>query len=216
MTMFNLTSFFNDKENKYLAIGLVAAGIIAGGWYGYAWYKKNLEQKAQKDFSAAVQDYYKMLGSGAKASSWEDFEKGLAIFADKHSSSVLAPYFLAYQADAYINQGKVKEGLDTLDKALSKMQKDLPVYYMYATKKALIKLDSSDVAMRQEGLKELDALSQDKENPTQDMALFYLGNNALRMGNDSEAEKFWKQLINCAGSKSVWTQRAKEMLQDGI
>jgi len=212
MMLSKTASFGKKYQNSIITLAVVIClGVM--GWFGYSWYKKNGEQKAHRAFVESVQDYTTMEKSPQEESAWHDIEQALAQRAQEHKSSVLAPYFLMYQADALIKEGKREQAIEVMNNGLAKISKKLPLYYLYALKKSLVKIDSAQEIVRNEGLQELDELSANSENPLQDMALYYKGYNAFAAGDIARAQQTWVQLFAPVHKDSLWAQLAQARLQ---
>lgn len=208
MTLSNQIYSLYTKYTRAITIFVSCAIFALVGWYGYRWYKTKLEYTAQRDFSESAQDFYKLFASQKSAKAWNDVEQGLAFRAEQNKNSTLAPYFLVYQADALLQEGKSAEALALLNRAITQLEKTSPIYYLYRIKRALIKLDAEQEAIRMEGVAELDVLSQDKDNQYQDMAGYYRGYYAWNTGNKNEAKQIWSQLSRFAAQGSPWAQLA--------
>jgi hypothetical protein len=215
--MENVMMLSNTLLNKKYQTALVVVGIAAGlgavGWFGYSWYRVRVEQQAHKAFVESVNDYTAMEKSTQEQPAWHDIGQALANRAQEHKNSVLAPYFLLYQADALLHEGKRENSIEIMNTALEKISKNLPLYYLYALKRALVKIDSNQELLHNEGLKELDELSTNSENPLQDMALYYKGYNAFAAGDAAQAQQVWVQLFAPAYKESLWAQLAQARLQ---
>lgn len=209
------------QRNINAAAGaLILAGALAAGWYGYGWYKRSKEQAAYKDLAESIDGYDKVRsGMGQAEEKWTDIERGFREGAQRNSSSTLQPYFLLYQAEALIEQGKQQEAIALMDKAIPLISKSNPLYYAYAIKRALMKTDASDEATKSQGRKELSGLAQDAQNPLQDMARYYAGLDALEQGDHTAAEGFLKNIqagTTGAGlhEGNVWYSLAQEALRE--
>lgn len=202
-------NIWTHKRIQYGAGLLALAGLFGAAWTGYAWYKRSQEQAAYKDLAQSIDGYVKVRAGARGSQNWVDVEKGFQAGAQRNASSNLQPYFLIYQADALAEQGKQKEAATLLDQALTKLDRSNPVYYLYAIKNALIKIDSSDAALEKKGREELSTLVQDKQNPLQDMARYYLGLDALSQGDTANAEKFLRQV---GQESTVWYKLAQDTL----
>jgi hypothetical protein len=203
--------------HKNLLIGaLVVLTCSALSFTVYKMHINSREQAAQKTFSECLEEYYKMVG-GAKIEQWQEIERAFAVGYERHKSANLAPYFLAFQAEALVQQKKQTEALVLMDKLLAALSKSSPLYSNYATKRALMKLDLADEAQQKVGLEELTLLAHDKHNNAKDVALFYLGHYFWSNNDVVAAKKEWTELaaINGKDSKypSVWAQMADMKLQ---
>lgn len=196
-----------SKYTNWAIIFLVLAGILGASWFGYSWYVRRYEQVAHKDLAESIDEYHRKLYLSIGQQEWQDIEVAFATGASRHKSSKLYPYFLAYQADALIHQAKYTEAIEVMNKMLKSLSSKQPLYYLYAIKRALMKIDAGDV-MQKEGLAELEQLAQNTENPFQEMALYRLGLAQLHQGDRSQADKTWKLLLSKAQPTSGWYQLA--------
>lgn len=215
------TMIFGDSSsvNAYkrsISYGLIGLGIIAGasaGYVGYRWHVVNRERDAQKAFAESLQLYRTAF---EKPELWSEvalaFEQGRM----QHASSLLAPYFRAYQADALSYQNKTEEALTAVQDAVASLSTSSPLYYLYATKQALMKMDSAQKELAQAGLQELEALSQNSSNKQRDMALYYLGAYHQAHNNAAQARQVWQDLVtgfaSQAEASSPWAALAQEQL----
>lgn len=202
---------WTQKRVNTAAIILVCLGLAGAVWYGYTWYRRSKEQKAYKDLAESIDGYTKVRHSGGKAEKWADVERGFQTGAQRNSSSKLHPYFLAFQADALIEQGKLNEALALMNKAVNALSRTNPLYFLYALKRALMSIDSSDEATKKEGRQELASLAKDPANPMQDMARYYAGLESLGHGDKTEAQNFFKEI---ADQQSSWYLLAQDKLRE--
>jgi len=151
--------FVRNKKAGKLAkdtiIMAVLLGVAVGGFYLYKYYTHSKEATAQKVLSECLEEYERAAGG---MGSWYDVEVALEMGYEQNSGSNLAPYFLAYKADAMLEQDKKKEALEVMKEALEKMLPTDDLYGVYNLKFALIKLDSD--TEKQEGLALLQEIAQ--------------------------------------------------------
>lgn len=197
-------------SNYFIALAALAA-LGAGGWFGYRLYVDKYEQSAYKDLAENIEGFQKAVSSGNSAR-YLDVERAFAIAGDRHKKSKLYPYFLAYKADILGIEGKQKEAIETMNALLSSIDKKQPLYYLYAIKSALMKLDSSDEAVKNEGRTTLMQLAEDNQNPVRDMALYYRGLEAWQKGDVAEGKKFWNQIVMQGKKDSPWYRLAAEKM----
>lgn len=165
--------YITQKQLYAGATVLIAAALAGATWYGYTWYKNNLEHTAYKDLAESIDGFIKTRDNAEGPSKWVDVERGFAAGAARNTSSKLHPYFLVYEADALHEQGKQKEAIVLMDKAVHALARTNPLYYLYALKSALMKIDTSDEALQKQGRQELSTLAQDAANPLQEKARSY-------------------------------------------
>ncbi len=203
-----------NEKRLYAGIGLLLVGSIIGvGYLGYSWYKKNKEQAAYKDLSESIEGYIKASTtavSSQKAFSpqWTDVLRAFNVGAEIHSSSSLYPYFLAYQADVLLQQGKNAEAAQIMDAAVTRLDRTHPLYYLYALKGALMKTDSQDASTAQAGREALEKLANDNANLLQDRAQYYSALDAYYRGDGAAAQRRFQQIIARGNADSPWHQKA--------
>lgn len=207
-------AFKNSKWMMY--VGLVAAIFLTFFILrsGYHWHTNRVNAAAQQAFSSAMEHFSKAQSS--KTDMWADVAAEFKMGYEQHSSSSLAPYFLAYQAQALLQQGNRHEAITVLETAIKDMSSSSPLFSIYKTQKALIKLDSEDGHMREHGLQELIALSQDTKNQHRDEALYYLGLHYMNSGNIAQAQIEWRTLVQAfparGQSASIYADLAQSRL----
>ncbi len=182
-----------------------ALGLIgAVGYYGHSYLSSSREQQAYKAFSESHDFFEQALASD----DGKDKEKTLKLWKDvalafqtgytQNKKSTLAPYFLAFQAEALIHQGELNQAVDVMNQMLGSLKKDSPFFGLYAAKRALMKLDMPDDAANKAGLEELLALANEEVNPHRDMALYYLGEYYWVNNEREKAHISWRYLANVA------------------
>jgi hypothetical protein len=208
-------TLFSDKNIYYGSVVAALFGLAAAGWYGYTWYKRGQERAAYKSLAETVEGYTKFVG-GYNPEKLADSERAFRAGAQAHSSSGLYPFFLFFQADTLIEQDKLKEAVGLLDTALSKMSAKQPLYYEYALKRALVKIDVDDASLQKQGRDELETLMRDGANPSQDMALYYGALDAQARGDKITAAKRFEEIVAHGKTKSYWHQLAETQLKSGV
>lgn len=177
---FDIKGYFAQKQIRYaLIIGSVVV-LGAAGFYTYKWYRKGVQQAAQKAFSEAMETYNQALSleyagesvsSKEKETIWDEVEIAFKTGYNQNKRSTLAPFFLVYESEALLRQGKIDQSYDILSQAVNQMSKKSPYYYLYSIKQALFEIDKKD---QQKGVARLNELIQDKNNVFKDMAAYYL------------------------------------------
>jgi len=206
----------NKQNSKYLNYVLalaIAGSVVWGGYKLYNYYIHSREASAQKVLNECVAELNKAKGG---MGSWYDVEVAFDMAHQQNSGSQLAPFFLAFKAEAEYNQGKVKEAIATLSKSLDNMGQTSDFFGLYNVKRALMKLDAKDDALQQQGLQELQAASQ-KNDSGQGVALFHLGSYYWDKNDFAKAKEPWKKLVALYdekdGTLSQYAQLAKERLK---
>lgn len=216
-------SFFNvvmhrsatSSRSVYKKIALYAVlGICValGSYYGYRWYVVQREKAAQKVFAECVLKYRM---AGEDATLWPEVQAMFTHGYTAHRSSNLAPYFLVYQADSMMQQGKFEDAVEHMRRAVVSMPSHAPVYHLYKTKYALMRFDLA--GQEQEALSDLQALAYDTHNIYRDMALYYLGLYHWTHDNMQEAHHIWDDLLavdSDRSSQSGWAALVHEKRAD--
>ena len=205
-----------DTRVRYAGIALVVLGLLGGGWLGYGWYRSSVERTAFKDLAESIDSYTKTSGyMTVGEDQLSDSERAFKAGAEAHSGSVLYPFFLAFEADALIRLGKKAEAAVQLDKAVKAMDRSHSLYYLYALKAALVKIDTQDASLEKEGRAELGTLASDKANPLQDMALYYSALEDDTQDEQSRAAAKYQEIIAHGKIDSYWYQLADDKLKAG-
>lgn len=194
---------------------LTIAAIAATGvllWYGYNWHFLKKQADAQYALMGCLQQFDRM--EKEKNPDWSVLQKVCTKTFDEHARSNAAPYLLALEADILIRQNKKEEALDKMNKAVGALSTSSPVYYLYKTKTALMKLDNE--SFKEEGLKELESLANDIHNKNRDEALYYLGLYYWTAQESKKAQEIWKPLMDMAyegDGGSVFAARVQEKMK---
>lgn len=197
-------------NNLYVRVAGIVCGItlIAGlGVWGYRWHRTGREQKAQEAFSSCVREFER---AEQDQNLWGNAELVFRLGYEQNKSSSLAPYFLAFQAEALLHIDKRAEALSCMAKAVAALSTSSPVYNAYATKLALMKMDAPEPETQQQGLSELTKLAQNTNNNSRDMALYYLGLYYWTSDDLVKARETWNDLLPFAEGEfaSPWARLA--------
>jgi len=205
-----------ERKQQLVRCASIGAGvlvIILGIFFGWRMYVSYREESAHAAFAQQL-DLYNQAKAGKNT--WANVEMAFKVAHSQHSGSYLAPYFLAFQADALVQQQKTTEALMVMNTMLDALPHSSPFYGLYAGKRALIKLDSNEQTVQQEGLQELTALAQDVHNVHNDMAQFYLASYNWSKNNVDQARQLWQSLADAnkqAAIASPWATMAADKLE---
>lgn len=177
---------------KEIIIGVGVACAAGVGIYGYMMYRISQEEQAQVVFVNCMDELKRAY---EKPDSWPTAELASVTAYRQHSSSSLAPYFLALEVQALVAQGKLSEAITSLERVIGMLSTHSPFYSLYTLQLALMKLDSSDEAVHQEGLKAVEKIALDQKNKNRDQALYYLGEYYASQNNQERAKEFFHQLV---------------------
>ena len=197
-----------DKRTYYGAVIFAVVVLLTGGWFGYRWYQVGKERAAYRELAESIDSYARVTTLADANEQLMDSDRAFLAGAEAHRSSVLYPFFLAFQADTLIRLGKINEAATQLDKAVKAMDQQHPLYYLYALKAALVKIDTKDATLEKEGRAELGRLASNEVNPLQDMALYYSGLDADTRGEQALAATQYKALLAHGKTDSYWYQLA--------
>ncbi len=207
-----------DRTQQIIGLAIIVfIGMSIGGYFVYHQYVANRERQAHVRFSDSLEILLQSEAAG-KNPERKKYQQGLQEEAelafqagyDQHSSSYLAPYFIAMQASALIKQGKQDEARELYQKALASMPSRSPLRNLFATEIALLQIDNE--ASHETGLKALQSLAADSANKYQDFAQYYLGQFYWSQGKMQEAKTIWLKLIEeqkqYGEAASPWAQLA--------
>lgn len=199
-----------------LVVGTLIIFVVIGLWWAYSKYAGRNEQQAQKTLASCIELYEQAAGASATATPWPTVETACKRAHEEYASSVLAPFFLSYQAEALIKQNKIDEAITVMNQMVSSLSKNSPLYYIYATKLALLQTDASDSAVHSQGLKRLEELAADNNNAQRDEALYYLGLYNWQHNDMVKAKDAWQKLaelpVKSQEQASPWMQLVSERL----
>jgi len=227
------TTFFSDLYHAIVGEGLpaarkkfaywkqlsIACGIVivlAAGFISYRWYAVHREKAAQKIFAECL-DQQERAESGDGAITWAMVVDMWKSGYEQHKNSNLAPYFLAYAADASVKDGKVQEALQLFQSACAQMSRTSPLYSLYSVKLALMEGAIND--NKQGMIEQLQRLADDTANKQRDQALYYLGLYYWTVNDLNNAAEVWQQLIEFSrqsDSPSPWAQLIEDKYQQLI
>lgn len=203
------------KYRTYFIIGCaVLAAVVAGGSY--------LMMSRSHREEAATLALEETLAEFSRAQSnpelWQEVEDAAKAGYRQYKKTSIAPYFLALQVEALLNQGNVQEALKIIEDMNKQLSSSSPLYYLYMIKQARMKLDSQDDVIRNEGLAQLESLAYDKNNKQQDEALYYFGLYYFAHNELDKTRQIWKTLIEMQQPHqetiSLWAQAAEKKLQE--
>lgn len=210
----HIKQVINRNAKSLIATGVLTA-ILLGGYYYVRVYRVEQDARAHATLTEVLAEVTR---ASTKPDAWQDVEIAARTGYRQHSGSSLAPYFLAIEADALAQQGKVVEGRDQLAAVVGSLSKDAPLTSLYALKLARMQLNAEDQAVRSQGLASLQTLAQDTKSVVHDEALFRLGKAFAQEKNGEQARQSFQQLIDTykeskdAAGQSVWAALAQEQI----
>lgn len=219
--MFNANLKDTINDNKYMPylmamILFMGSGIL--GWWGYKFYVNKVEQSAFKDLAESIEAFNKFLAANEKQTAagiedrLDDLERAFVFGAQKYGKSKLAPFFYLYKADSLIQKGDFNAALDALNSAINKIEKDNPFYYLLLSKKALLQSDNE--LSKEQGIKELNDLALDANNPFASMAGYYLGLDYYHSDNSAKAKEIWQRTLDRSNKECSWCELIRTKLEN--
>lgn len=205
---------FTDKNLKWLIASGVIVVALMGGWYYVNVYQVQEDARAHATLSEVLTEVTR---ATSKPEVWQDVEIAARTGYRQHKGSSLAPYFIAIQADALLQQGNTQEGILKLSEAVNSLSKDAPLAHLYQLKLARLQLADTDT--QSQGLAVLQKLSQAEDSLVQDEALYQLGIYYAQQQDSSQARATLQKLVDAhkdadnALGQSVWVPLAQDQLE---
>lgn len=209
----------SNKHAARIAMGVGLAFLLISAFMGYRWYATSRAQAAQKHFADCVQEYNKAAQTGSQ--SWAMIAKIFELGVQDYGSTAMAPYFLAYQADALVHDNRLAEAASIMRRAVSGLSKSSDVYGLYALKSALMDIDVAEQegVASEKAVQALEALARNTKNKQRDAALYYLGRYYMDMGDTVRAQETLQALLNLSEqgdattSTSPWAREAEKLIE---
>ena len=205
------------KAKAYQQI-LVAAGvgaiILGSVIFGYSYYKNKVRAAAYKDFMSAIQSYDGVIKNKNVSSSypsvkqfesendkWTQTEQLFRQGYLNYKNTELAPAFLAFQAEALLNLGKVDDAIKILKDVVNQVKSE-EIKDSYKVKIALISMDKKDEKVQREALNELIAIANNDGSVANEVALYQVGSYFWNQKKYNEAKDYWQRLLVKTTAKS--------------
>lgn len=205
------------KAKAYQQI-LVAAGVgaivLGSVIFGYSYYKNKVRAAAYKDFMSAIQSYDGVIKNKNVSSSypsvkqfesendkWTQTEQLFRQGYLNYKNTELAPAFLAFQAEALLNLGKVDDAIKILKDVVNQVKSE-EIKDSYKVKIALISMDKKDEKVQREALNELIAIANNDGSVANEVALYQVGSYFWNQKKYNEAKDYWQRLLVKTTAKS--------------
>jgi predicted negative regulator of RcsB-dependent stress response len=202
------------NSKSFMAAGVIAA-VLIGGYYYVRVYRVEQDARAHATLTEVLAEVTR---AATKPDAWQDVEIAARTAYRQHTSSDIAPYFLAIEADALIEQGKLVEGTELLKKAVSSMPAKAPLTDLYALKLARLELSAQEESARKDGIAALEKLAANDKSLVHDEAMFRLGKAYAQELRADDAKKTFEQLVATykeskePAAQSVWAGLAQEQI----
>jgi hypothetical protein len=234
-SLFDQVSSIVAPYKKMIALLLAMTAVSGFGTWWYVGRKNSINQGAHeallklewysnKKVASPDADDKKSDSSEfkSKEEKWATLKSAATLAYDKFSSSNLAPFFLAYSAQAMGEQGNKKEATSTLENAVGKMSsgdlKDL-----YQVKLSILKIDSGADDVAAAGLQALQDVASQSGSGAQALALYRLGEYFWTQKKFDDVKNYWGQLMLNYGEPaesqigtlepSVWAEKARSRFE---
>lgn len=199
-----------DTRYVLVASGLFIVALV--GYFGYRWYERSYNERAQEAI-ATVLDLYEKAGRDEHSSAvLTEAQRVCELKLAEFSSAAIAPYLRALYADILLQRGETDKATATLAEAVKLMNKNVPVYWLYATKLALMQCDATDQKVRATGEATLKEISENMQTEARLMAQYYRGLAAFNAGKIADARQLWQKLMTSTGGYSPWAKLAEAKL----
>lgn len=211
-----------DKSTLATFIFAVIGTFVIGGYFLHGWYSARVQRQAQFAFTQSLEIYQQALAKDLTATEekkdndWDESDLAFKTAYDQHNHSKITPFFLVYRAQSLAKEGEIEKSINILDDAISKFYNDKHFLNLFKITKSLILFNGS-TDDKKLALELLDKLANDKDNPLQDMALYYLGEYYFIENNTIKAKEAFQKATelefkNDLNLTSPWVEKSKEKL----
>lgn len=211
-----------DKSTLATFIFTVIGAFVIGGYFLHGWYSARVQRQAQFAFTQSLEIYQQALAKDLTATEekkdndWDESDLAFKTAYDQNKHSKISPFYLVYRAQSLAQEGEIEKSINILNDAISKFSNDKHFLNLFKITKSLILFNGS-IDDKKSAVENLDKLANDKENPLQDMALYYLGEYySSENDNEKAKEAFTKaselEFKNDLNLTSPWVEKSKEKL----
>jgi hypothetical protein len=169
------------KDRRVQFVGIILGTFVVAVfiWWGYSSYRESVNERAQQSLAIQLEAFERTRDDqNANAQAWAVIANMFERSYKEHASSDLAPFFMVFQAEALLRSGDRPQAIVLLDTAVRAMGKKAPLYWLYATKLGVVRLDSDQNDVHEQGKKDLMALAENGRNPHRGLAWYYLWHHA--------------------------------------
>ncbi len=200
-------------HRKQALLGL--AGLVVGALMlvGYHFYSNWAQAAAHKDFVVALRYFDAPVTTqnvvtddvvefATDEDKWKKVEEVFKAGYQKHRGSGLASMFCAYQAEALTRLGNIDGAIEVLQNAIKIMPSN-EMREFYKLKLALVKCDSADARVQQDGFADLKKLAEDQKSLANEAGLYYIGAYFWNQRDYAQAKNYWQQYMVKYGLKDA-------------
>lgn len=202
------------RYGKEFSIAILVAGVLFGGYQGYAWHKYKKEQAAQYTLSEAIDEldkamYYFMNKKDRNVEVAQQYLTDAQLMFDvmhsSHKGTTLEAYAYGFESEIALRKGDIDGALAILDQGIAKLSHKDPLYGFMCVKRVLIALDHGKKV--DEALEFLEKMAANTKDFASDTAAFYLGYYYLTHDKKEDAIRVWTHLkVNAESNKSKSAQ----------
>jgi predicted negative regulator of RcsB-dependent stress response len=175
---------------KAILVIFVVFLLFFGLYFGRKQWISWRDQAAQKSLAKMSKRLKKYQDGTLDTSGIIELHAKIAAEKEQFSQATIAPYFLALQAQVFVQEGKLDQAAETLKSAIA-MTENVIIKSQLETARALILLDEAP----EQGIVVLQDLIAHEENPLRDVAQFYLGRYYWTHDNVELALVIWKDFL---------------------
>jgi tetratricopeptide (TPR) repeat protein len=216
------------KYHKILIVAGLGVIVLGGAFFGYGYYKNKMRTNAYKDFISALayydgvvkdkkmdSNYSSIKQFESETDKWQQTEQAFKQGYQNYKNTELAPAFLAFQAEALLNLGKVDDAIKVLKDVIDQVKSD-EIRDSYKLKVALINMDKKDEKAQTEGFNELIKIADNDSSIASEAALYQAGSFFWNQKKYNEAKNYWQRLLvktmSKSGQASVYAAEVREKL----
>jgi len=202
------------KHWRYLILGVAGVFMLVLAFLGYGYYSDWVQSSAHKAFVESLR-YYDASVTGRPTvmtngtiefatdeEKWKKVEDVFKSAYQSHKGAGIAPVFRVYQAEALVNLGKINEAIEMLAAAVKSMP-SAELKDFYSLKLALMKMDSPQQGMQQEGFADLKKVAENEKHFANEAGLYFLGYYFWTQKDFTQAKNYWQQLMVKYGLKEA-------------
>lgn len=213
---------------QFLIVGGLGIALVGSGIWGYVYYKNKVRAQAYKDFMLSMQyyegavkskkdknDYPDMRFFQSESDKWQQTEQIFRQNYEKYKNTEMASVFLAFLSESLLNLGKTEQAVEMLKSFIAQVSSK-EIKDCYTLKIALIKMDSKDAKVKEEGLNDLIACANDENNSSSEIALYQVGAYFWNQKKYDEVKNYWQRFLvkttTKSGQTSIYASEVREKL----
>lgn len=197
-----------------IAFTLLGILVLIALFYSYRWYSNRQEQAAQYAFNTLIDEYIEL--QKQPDADYNTIAQKFAQLYAHYKNSAVGPFIASFHVDALLKAQRHDDAIAVMDMVVTALPKDPNTAALFKTKHALLLLDSVIAEKQEVGLKELEQLADNIDNPHRDYALYHLGLYHWTHNNMQQARVAWQELVDSQevelSAPSPWVEAVSEKL----